>query len=94
MGVQVSPESMLTFVHCFFAFEELRKEDEPKGLTLDSYVEIVRNTLKLRKNLCIARRFNILNKQELLGKGRGQFYIDVWPVMSPCLIHLFSQSLL
>jgi potassium/chloride transporter 9 len=38
----------------------------------------VRNTLKLKKNLCIAKKFNILKKEELL-KGRT-FYIDVWPV--------------
>jgi hypothetical protein len=63
-------------------FVELRKEDEPKSLTLDGYVEIVRNTLKLKKNLCIARKFNTLNKQELLNRGRATFYIDVWPVGS------------
>jgi hypothetical protein len=62
----------------FFFFKELRIENEEKGFDLDSYVDVVRNTLKLKKNLCIAKRFNILKKEELL-KGRS-FYIDVWPV--------------
>ena len=63
-----------------YGFEELRKEEEPKRLDLEGYVELIRNTLKLKKNLCIARKFNILSKETLLAKGRGQFYIDVWPV--------------
>ena len=68
-------------------FLELRIQSEEKGFDLDSYVDIVRNTLKLRKNLCIAKRFNILKKEELL-KGRT-FYIDVWPVYFPTFLFFF-----
>lgn len=48
-------------------------------LDLDSYVDIVRDVLKMKKNLCLCRKFNSLNKDTLRQKSTP-IYIDVWPV--------------
>ena len=48
-------------------------------LDLDSYVDIVRDVLKMRKNLCICRKFETLNKDAIRQKTTPIF-IDVWPV--------------
>ncbi len=62
-------------------FEDLRSENEsPENrIDLDTYVDIVRDVLKLKKNLCICRRFNSLKKETLLSKT-APVYIDVWPL--------------
>lgn len=48
-------------------------------LDLDSYVDVIRDVLKLRKNLCICRKFESLNK-EVIRQKTTPIYIDVWPV--------------
>lgn len=50
----------------------------------------MRNILKLRKNLCLARKFNVLKKEELLARGRSAFYIDVWPVSKKFFKYFFN----
>jgi potassium/chloride transporter 9 len=66
-------------------FEELRVQTEtlntpPENrLDLDSYVECIRDILKMKKNLCIARQFNLLKKDEIKRKT-NQIFIDVWPI--------------
>lgn len=48
-------------------------------LDLDDYVDIVRDILKMKKNLCICRQVNTLDK-ESLKTSISQIFIDVWPV--------------
>lgn len=55
-------------------------------LDLDAYIDLVRDVLKMKKNLCVGRRFNMLNKETLRQKTTP-IYIDVWPVFK----HFFSQ---
>lgn len=62
-----------------FGFDNLRQTDDEKQLSLDDYVDIIRNINKLKKNVCIARKFNTLKKETLVAKGKP-FYIDVWPI--------------
>lgn len=63
--------------------KELRNSNdsmENQRLDLDSYVDIVRDILKMRKNLCICRKFESLNK-EVIRQKTTPVFIDVWPVM-------------
>lgn len=64
-------------------FKELRNSNEPvegcPRLDLDSYVDVVRDVLKMRKNLCICRKFDTLNK-DVIRQKTTPVYIDVWPV--------------
>ncbi|KAK6619320.1 hypothetical protein RUM44_003702 [Polyplax serrata] len=56
-----------------FQMRELSK----KELTVDDYVGIVSDVLKMKKNLCICRRFHNLKK---IGSKSPDTYIDVWPI--------------
>jgi potassium/chloride transporter 9 len=46
---------------------------------MDAYVDIIRDVLKMRKNLCVCRRFGSLNKDALRAQT-NPIFIDVWPV--------------
>lgn len=46
---------------------------------MDQYVDLIRDVLKMKKNLCICRKFNTLNKESLRQKS-NPIYIDVWPL--------------
>jgi potassium/chloride transporter 9 len=72
-------------------FEELRAVNDANEnrLKLNAFVDIVRDVLKLRKNLCVCRRFNTLKKESLKIKTTP-LYIDVWPVSHP-RIFLFNK---
>ena len=48
-------------------------------LDLEDYVDVIRDVLKMKKNLCLARRLNSLKKSHIRSKA-GPIYIDVWPV--------------
>ena len=48
-------------------------------LSMDEYVDTVRDVLKMKKNLCVCRSFNMLKKDVLAAKNTP-IYIDVWPV--------------
>jgi solute carrier family 12 (potassium/chloride transporters), member 9 len=78
-GYSFNPNSMFNV-----QFEELRGMsrdplDNQSRLDLDSYVDTVRDILKMKKNLCICRRFNQLNKDSIK-LITSPIYIDVWPV--------------
>ena len=54
-------------------------EQTESRLELDDYVDIIRDVLKMKKNLCISRQLNLINKDSLKNKIEP-IYIDVWPV--------------
>lgn len=64
---------------CFFYCLALRKENEEKLLDIDSYVEIIRDVLRLNKSICLARNFPSL-KLENSSSNQQKFTIDIWPV--------------
>ena len=58
----------------------LRNSNDLEGrLELDDYVDVIRDVLKMKKNLCISRKINTLNKVALKA-STTPIYIDVWPV--------------
>lgn len=61
-------------------FQTLREADDTDSrIELDVYVDIIRDVLKMKKNLVISRRLNLINKKELKAKTEP-IYIDVWPM--------------
>ncbi|KAK3104628.1 hypothetical protein FSP39_006597 [Pinctada imbricata] len=61
-------------------FQDIRKVDEPKNLDQEEYVKLIRDSLKMSKNVCLCRGFHHLSKQNITNSHNGNFYIDVWPV--------------
>lgn len=86
----------------FFFFEkylnfylDLRNSNDENRLDKDSYVDLIRDILKMKKNLCLCRQFNVLNKDNLRQKS-NPIYIDVWPLnflIPESCIQLDSTSL-
>jgi len=77
-------------------FQSLRSAEEPEGrIDLDDYVDIIRDILKIKKNLVISRNMHLVNKVELKSRV-NPIYIDVWPLnflMPELCAHLDSTSL-
>ncbi|EEB14074.1 cation chloride cotransporter, putative [Pediculus humanus corporis] len=48
-----------------------------KSLTIENYAGIISDVIKMKKNLCICRRFQILEK---ITSKSSNTYIDVWPI--------------
>lgn len=63
----------------FPSFLELRQENEEKELDVQSYVQIIQDTLNLNKSICLARNFHQLNKDEI-ENNRRRVFVDIWPV--------------
>ncbi|CAK8681566.1 unnamed protein product [Clavelina lepadiformis] len=49
-------------------------------ISVDEYVSIISDALKLQKNVCLARYFDKLNKSVVMSDKSKVHYIDVWPV--------------
>ncbi|XP_056149126.1 solute carrier family 12 member 9-like [Lampris incognitus] len=69
-------------------FPNLRSAEETKDLQVEEYVSVVADTVKMGKNVTLARYFDQFNREEVLGSGRkvgGQRsktgpFVDVWPL--------------
>jgi len=62
------------------------EEDDPR-ISVEEYVGIVQDILKLQKNLCICRNFQSLDRNEVFSsemkfrrRAGKKKYLDVWPV--------------
>lgn len=65
-----------------FLIKDLRGVDEhEQRMGLNAYVEVIRDILKMKKNLAISRNMNTIDKIELKSK-LTPIYIDVWPVIN------------
>ena len=63
------------------SFASLRQDGNEKQFTLEEYVHMIRDTLKLNKNVCLCRHFHRLNKETVFASAaRKKVFIDVWPV--------------
>lgn len=62
-------------------FDALRgpNDSSKPRLDVEDYVDIIRDVLKMKKNLCISRRVNTLRKSHIRSKT-APIYIDVWPL--------------
>jgi potassium/chloride transporter 9 len=89
----VSQNSNINFSSNFssYQFEELRaiNDANENRLKQNTFVDIIRDVLKLKKNLCVCRRFNTLKKEALKIKTTP-VYIDVWPVRHLCFVLLLN----
>lgn len=69
-------------------FPTLRDVENTKDLQAEEYVSVIADTVKMGKNVILARYFNQFNREEILGSGlkvgrhlgkTGPF-VDVWPL--------------
>lgn len=56
-----------------------RKKNDIKSLSPDEYVSIISDILRMRKNVCLCRHFNRLNKTTIATSNHIK-YIDLWPI--------------
>uniref|UniRef100_UPI003AAB9F2D solute carrier family 12 member 9-like n=1 Tax=Centroberyx gerrardi TaxID=166262 RepID=UPI003AAB9F2D len=69
-------------------FPPLRGVEETKDLQEEEYVSVIADTVKMGKNVALARYFNQFNREEIFGSGRkvgchrGRMgpFVDVWPL--------------
>jgi potassium/chloride transporter 9 len=64
-------------VESFFA--GIRDPDTQKHLTPSEYVMMIRDSLKMQKNVCLCRNFHALDKKQIQS-SQTPYFIDVWPV--------------
>lgn len=60
-------------------FASLRPSNGSRGFDGQEYVQMIYDTLKLNKNVCLFRNFHVLDK-EAVSATRRTMYIDVWPI--------------
>ncbi|XP_067898395.1 zgc:153039 isoform X1 [Heterodontus francisci] len=61
-------------------FPPARDASSPKALSGKEYVAIISDSIKMLKNVCLARYFCQLNKAELFSRKNYEVSIDVWPL--------------
>ncbi|XP_059801237.1 solute carrier family 12 member 9 [Hypanus sabinus] len=61
-------------------FPAVRRRSSPKELSGKEYVGIISDSIKMLKNVCLARYFNQLNKADLFNRKNYEVSIDVWPL--------------
>jgi len=68
-----------TITSLFFSIQDDKSaEDHRHNFEVEDYVNIISDALKMKKNVCLARYFDQMNK-ELMMKEKP-YYIDVWAV--------------
>ncbi|XP_037709984.1 solute carrier family 12 member 9 [Drosophila subpulchrella] len=57
----------------------IRRDGDPKQFQIQEYVQILCDTLRMKKNLCLCRNFQRLDKN-FISMSKHVKYIDVWPI--------------
>ncbi|XP_017094491.1 solute carrier family 12 member 9 [Drosophila bipectinata] len=57
----------------------IRRDGDPKHFQVEEYVQILCDTLRMKKNLCLCRNFQRLDKN-FIAQSNHVKYIDVWPI--------------
>ena len=76
-------------------FPEPRDGSVGKPLSVNEYVHMIADILKMNRNVCLFRYFDQLDKQAIFS-GKYPRYIDVWPVnfFQPHTSHYFDNTCL
>lgn len=61
------------------AFGHLRPRTQTKNLSVEEYVRMIQDCLKLQKNVCLFRHFQNFEKHQILS-SKGVKYVDAWPI--------------
>ncbi|KAL8581793.1 hypothetical protein ACOMHN_010167 [Nucella lapillus] len=75
-------------------FDGIRASEDQRRLSSPSeYVGMVRDSLKMHKNVCLCRHFHLLDKRQIV-TASANYYIDVWPVnlFQPQLANFFDNT--
>lgn len=72
----------------------LRGGVDGKSLSVDEYVHMMGDVLRMRRNLCLCRHFHLLDRTAI--RSNVYRYIDVWPInfFSPSVEDPFTTSCL
>ncbi|KAH8273657.1 hypothetical protein KR018_007290 [Drosophila ironensis] len=57
----------------------IRRDGDQKHFHVQEYVQILCDTLRMKKNLCLCRNFHRLDKN-FIAQSKHVKYIDVWPI--------------
>ena len=60
-------------------FPDLRQTGNTRSIMSQEYVQMISDSLKMNKNVCIFRHFQNLDKTEIFSRDKPM-YIDVWPI--------------
>lgn len=60
-------------------FTSLRDPSAERSFSGGEYIQMIYDTLKLKKNVCLCRHFHRLDKDAILS-SRRKMHIDVWPI--------------
>ena len=77
------------------SFPNPRAMGSTKELQAAEYVQMLHDTAKMNKNICLFRHFHDLNK-EVIFASKTRMYIDVWPVNAfrPDTSNIFDNTCL
>ena len=76
-------------------FPSVRENDSDRFFSAEEYFLMLCDSLKLKKNICLLRHFNHLDKEAIFKSSQKQF-IDVWPLnfFRPDTSNLFDNTCL
>ncbi|XP_076452159.1 solute carrier family 12 member 9-like isoform X2 [Babylonia areolata] len=74
-------------------FTDIRHVERQRHLSATEYVMMIRDSLKMHKNVCLCRHFHLLDKKQMVASS-ADFFIDVWPVnlFQPQMASFFDNT--
>ena len=74
-------------------FTGIRNPEDQRHLSPTEYVMMIRDSLKMHKNICLCRHFHLLDKRQITSSSASSF-IDVWPVnlFQPQMASFFDNT--
>lgn len=74
-------------------FTDIRDADRQRHLSATEYVMMIRDSLKMHKNVCLCRHFHLLDKKQITSSS-ANYFIDVWPVnlFQPQMASFFDNT--
>ena len=74
-------------------FDGIRDVEDQRHISATEYVMMIRDSLKMHKNLCLCRHFHLLDKRQITSSTVNSF-IDVWPInlFQPQMASFFDNT--